>query len=403
MKVKVSGTQTDYPDCSGLTVLQVIPELNGGGAETTTLEIATALRGAGARALVASQGGRLEPALRAIGAEIFELPVASKNPFKIWSNSKRLAAIIKSEKVDVIHARSRAPAWSSFFAARQTHIPYLATYHGLVHPGPALKVFYNSVLTRGHGVIANSQYTADRIADVHGVPHSHIHVIPRGCDVGALASKQWDAAARSACRSAWGVARDDFVILCPARVTEIKGQHVLIAALAALSSPRRAVLVFAGGVQAGSGYKARLLQQIADAGLTQRVVFAGHVDNMPLAYAASDIAVLPSTRPEPFGRTIIEAGAAGLPVIASDEGGFKETVVTGAIADGATGWLTPPGDTAALANALDEALGLPKKLLNQMGRNGMQHVARHFTQHHMCRATLDVYLQILGKCAGAKS
>ncbi len=384
------------PDCAGLTVLQVIPELNGGGAETTTLEIASALNAAGARALIASQGGRLEPRLAEVGAEIIKLPMASKNPATMWANSRKLAGIIRAEGVDLIHARSRAPAWSSFFAARQAQIPYLATYHGMVHAAPAVKVFYNSVLTRGAGVIANSHYTGARIALVHGVATDKIHIIPRGCDVDRLNPKQWNKKARSACRDAWGVSQNDFVILCPARITEIKGQHILIAALATVSANKKPVLVLAGGGQAGSGYGDRLAAQIAELGLAGRVVFAGHVENMPLAYAASDLAVLPSIRPEPFGRTIIEAGAAGLPVIASDEGGFRETVVTGDAAH-ATGWLTPPGDIAALARALEESLRLPAPQLKKMGQNGMRHVGQNFTQQNMCNATLAVYAQILGR------
>lgn len=384
------------PDCAGLTVLQVIPELNGGGAETTTLEIASALHAEGARALIVSQGGRLESRLAAVGAEIIKLPVASKNPVTMWANSRKLADIIRAEGVDLIHARSRAPAWSSFFAARQTRIPYLATYHGMVHSGPALKVFYNSVLTRGAGVIANSHYTGERIALVHGLGDEKIHIIPRGCDVDRLNPKQWDKKARLACRDAWGVSQTDFVILCPARITEIKGQHILIAALAAVSSDKCPVLVLAGGGQAGSGYRDRLEAQIDDLGLAGRIVFAGHVDNMPLAYAASDLAVLPSIRPEPFGRTIIEAGAAGLPVIASDDGGFRETVVTGDAAQ-ATGWLTPPGDVTALALALEASLRLSASQLKKIGQNGMRHVGQNFTQQNMCRATLAVYAQILGR------
>jgi glycosyltransferase involved in cell wall biosynthesis len=392
----VSGAQKLYPDCRGMTVLQVIPELNGGGAETTTLEIASALNAAGGRAVIASQGGRLEARLAEAGAEIIKLPMASKNPLTMWANSRKLAALIRAENVDLIHARSRAPAWSSFFAARRAQIPYLATYHGMVHSGPALKVIYNSVLTRGAGVIANSHYTAQRIARVHDVPDDKIHIIPRGCDVDRLNPKQWDKKALVACRQAWGVAQDAFVILCPARITEIKGQHVLIAALAAISSDYAPVLVLAGGGQAGSGYGDRLKAQIAELGLTARVIFAGHVDNMPLAYAASDLAVVPSIRPEPFGRTIIEAGAAGLPVIASDDGGFRETVVTGDETQ-ATGWLAPAGDSMALAQALEASLSLSTSRLKKIGKNGMRHVGQYFTQQNMCRATLSVYAHILGR------
>lgn len=383
------------PDLSGATILQVVPELDVGGAETTTVEIAGGICCAGGRALVVSEGGRLEADLARAGAEIIHLPVASKNPFTMRANIGRLERLIKSENVDIVHARSRAPAWSSLFAARRAAIPYMATYHSLVHARPRLKVFYNSVMTRGVCVIANSQFTADQISRVHGVAAEKIKVIARGCDADALARDNQPQDARAQFRARWELDEDDFVIICPARLTSLKGQDVLLQAMAQMQHRHRAKLVFAGSAQGRDGYVALLERLIDQYGLGDRVVFAGLVRNMAEAYAGSDLAVITSTRTEPFGRTAIEAQAASLPVIASDAGGFRENIVNAPVDAGGSGWLVAPGDVAALAQCLDAALSLSPEDYNRMGENGRANVAAKFTQAGMVANTLSVYRDIL--------
>ena len=384
-------------DLSGRAVLQVIPSLVGGGAETTTLAITEALVAANARVLVASQGGQLASHVETLGGEFFPLPVASKNPFIMWRNVYRLAALIRREQVDIIHAHSRAPAWSSLFAARRGDIPYLATYHVPVRDKPALKIFYNSILTRGAVVIANSHYTATRIAAIHKTPPENIKPVAFGCDVEKLNPTQWSAQQMLAQRQKWGFAEDDFVIICPARLSSTKGQYLLLEALARLASPIKPKLVFCGGAKRRGDYMARLKQLIEKYGLAKRVHFAGHTNNMALAYAASDLAVAPSIRPEPFGLTVIEASASGLPVMASDAGGFRETIIGGAPDEGATGWLVQPDDAVQLAACLDTALALPPAQLHQLGENGRAFVGQNFTRARMCAETLAVYREILAQ------
>ncbi|MGB2564111.1 MAG: glycosyltransferase, partial [Parvibaculales bacterium] len=177
---------TDAVDLTGRTILQVVPELETGGAEITTMEMAEAIVQAGGRALVASEGGALESRIEAAGGEIVHVPVASKNPLTLWRNVGRLARLMQDENVDLIHGRSRAPCWSALFAAKRTDRPYLATYHSKVHARPRAKVFYNSVMTRGQLTIANSHFTATRIAAIHHTPETQLRVIPRGCDPDAL-------------------------------------------------------------------------------------------------------------------------------------------------------------------------------------------------------------------------
>ena len=383
-------------DMTGKTIMQVVPELDVGGAEITTLEISRAIVAAGGRALVVSEGGALEADIRAAGGEIFHLPVATKNPFKVWRHGGVLADLARAEGVDLIHTRSRAPGWSGLRAGRLAGIPFMTTYHSTVHEHPPAKVFYNSVLVRGRVAIANSHYTATQIAKVYPQYEDKIRVVPRGCDTDALARDNFSAADRAQKRAQWGVPKDAFVVICPARVTHLKGQHVLIEALGHLSAETTPYLVLVGSAQGRDDYVADLRAQANAQGLAGRLVFAGLETDMPAAYAAANLAVVPTIRPEPFGRTIIEAQAAGLPVIASNGGGFRETVIAAAPGEGGTGWLADMGSALALTQALDTALAMPPAQLLAMGRNGRQNVEAHYTQTAMCNRTLNVYHELIG-------
>ncbi len=386
---------TDAVDLTGRTILQVVPALDGGGAEITTLEMAHAITQAGGRALVVSEGGALEPQIIAAGAEIFHLPVASKNPFTMWRNAGRLVQLMAHEGVDILHTRSRAPGWSGLLAARRSGVPFMTTYHSSVHMKPYAKVLYNSVLVRGRVAIANSQFTANQIAKAYPATVDRLRVIPRGCDVDALARAQFDAACVKAKRAEWGVPEDAFVIMCPARVSPFKGQHILVDALAQLKSDVAPILVLVGSAQGRDDYVDMVRARARALGLEARLVFAGLETHMPQAYAAANVAVVASARPEPFGRTCIEAQAASLPVIASDAGGSRETVIAKPYDEGGTGWLATMGDASALAAAMDMALAMTPDQLAQMGENGRVHIAAHYTQAAMCHRTLNVYREML--------
>jgi len=392
-----------------MRVMQVIPELDIGGAELTTLEMTRAVLGAGGQAHVVSQGGRLEAEIIEAGGTMHHLPVATKNPIKAIRNAFHLKKLIQRHDIRILHARSRAPAWSCLLAARMAGITYLATYHSKVHTGPRAKVFYNSVMTRGAAVIANSEFTADQIRVVHKGVTDKIRVIPRGCDVEGLDPKHYKAADRLALRKALGASKTDFIILCPARITPWKGQHVLIDALAKLKKRAdteqidnqmdKVFLVFAGDAQGRDDYVALLNKKIIAAGLEARVHFAGLVRNMPEAYAAADLIVIPSVLAEPFGRTAIEAQAAGRPVIASDSGGFRETVNAYGHHDDPTGWLVNAESEShlidALSSALAQAMSLAPKELGLMGKAARRHVLENYTRENMCNATLSVYAELL--------
>ncbi len=221
------------------TILQIIPELDTGGAELSTIEIAGAIEAAGGRAIVLSEGGRLVQRLRDTGADLQFFPAAAKSPIRLAWNAHRIANVVRRDRVDLIHARSRAPAWSAFLAARRTHVPFVTTYHGAYSEKTALKRLYNSVMARGEAVIANSHYTADLIRMRYGTPLSRLHVIYRGID-----AAQYDPALIApervaALRAEWRVGDDQRIVLQAARLTSWKGQSVVIEAARLLKAQGR--------------------------------------------------------------------------------------------------------------------------------------------------------------------
>ncbi|HCV48946.1 MAG TPA: glycosyl transferase [Rhodobiaceae bacterium] len=396
-----------YTSGTAPNILQIIPRLDGGGAEATTLEMTKALTAAGGRSVVVSEGGKLSEAIIAAGGEIINAPVASKNPYIIYKNINRLAQIAKEQNIDILHARSRAPAWSSLWAAQKIGKPYLATYHSKVHDSPKLKILYNSVMTRGERVIANSEFTAARIGTVHKIAPEKIDIVPRGCDPTRFDPMHILDADIKKQRAAWRVEENEFVILCPARLTRWKGQMVLLEAVAGLKGNFR--LILTGDTRDKTGEESRFAKELKarafETGLSEKLVFAGHVANMPLAYAVADLAVLPSLDPEPFGRTAVEAQAATLPVIVSDAGGFRETVKEeDALSDSSTnrtGWRVSPGDVDALTDKLQTVANLSREELSAIGHTARQWVMENFTTEKMCEQTLQIYQSVIRDYHGA--
>ena len=335
-----------------MNVLQVVPELNAGGVEGTTIEIARALRKDGHGAHIVSAGGRMESGLGDIGAVLHRSDIGSKNILTVPHRINFLRHIISQTQIDILHARSRAPAWPSYYAAKAEGIPFVTTYHGIYNARSKLKTRYNAIMTRGEAIIANSDYTKAHIIKTHDIPPQKITTIHRGVDMARFDPAKISQADITAQRKDWGVDKAAKLILLPGRLTRWKGQIIAIKALAAL--PAHHVLVLLGDAQGRLDYAAELKALTQSLGLGSRVIFAGHSQNMPTALAAADVVISASTDPEAFGRIAIEAQAIGRPVIASAHGGALETVK-----DGLSGYLTPPADADALARAISRALDWP--------------------------------------------
>jgi glycosyltransferase involved in cell wall biosynthesis len=372
-----------------VTVLQVLPSLITGGVERGTIEITQAVAAAGWRALVASAGGRLEPAVKAAGGRHLTLPLDRRDPLTVWRNAARLASMIRREAVAIVHARSRAPAWSAWLACRRTGAHFVTTYHGVYGEDLPFKRRYNAVMAQGEQVIAASRFVADLIATRHATDPTRIHVIPRGVDPMAFDPRKVSGDRIQRLAQAWRLPDGMRIVLLPGRLTRWKGQEVLIEALARLS--RRDVCgVLVGSDQGRRGYTARLVSRAETLCVADRLRIAGECDDMPAAMMLGDVVVHASTEPEAFGRVVIEAQAMGRPVIASDLGGPVETVEPGV-----TGWRVPPGDPGRLAAAIEAALALPDDEREALGRRARSAVLDRCTVAEMQRATLEVYRQVM--------
>jgi glycosyltransferase involved in cell wall biosynthesis len=346
-------------------ILQVLPRLVAGGVERGTIEIAEAIARAGYASLVASAGGPMAGELPRLGAEHVTLPLDRKSPLALWRNAALLADLARARNVVLIHARSRAPAWSALLAARRARCRFVTTYHGAYSEGLPFKRLYNSVMARGERVIAISGFIADRVRARHGVGEDRLRIIPRGADLRRFDPSLVPPARAAALRAAWGVAPEAPLLLLPARLTRWKGQAVLVEAMARVPPPAVAVL-------AGEGeLRAELEALVAARGLAGRVLLPGQVEDMPAAYAAADLVLHASTAPEAFGRTVAEAGAMARPVIAS-------------------------GDPAALSDAILRALAEPPGRRAAMGEAARARVLSRYTTEAMQQATLAVYAELLG-------
>jgi glycosyltransferase involved in cell wall biosynthesis len=390
---------TDTHPLSGRTILQIIPDLDAGGAERTAVDIARGLTEVGARALVATEGGRLVAELQAKGGVWLPFPAATKNPVAMALNVGRLARLCRDEGVELVHARSRAPAWVALAATRRLRLPFVTTYHGSYASRSPVKALYNSVMARGDVVIANSAYTADLILARHGFARDRIRIVHRGTNFSAFAPAAVGPERIQALRRAWGVEPHQRIVLLPGRLTGWKGQRVLIEAARILrdGGDGDTAFILAGDPQGRDGYVRELDQLIAAANLKDRVRRVGHCADMPAALLAAAVVTVPSTEPEAFGRVAVEAQAMGAPVVVSDLGAVPETVLAPPQTQGAerTGWRVPAGNAAALAASLEEALALRPSARDALARRARRHVEQRFSLETMVAGTLDVYCALL--------
>ena len=393
-----------YPTSSGAaaerrrpTVLQVLPALETGGVERGAVDVAKALAAAGWRAVVASSGGRLVHELQRASVEHVVLPLGRKGPFAVRANIDRLAALIEAEDIDLVHARSRAPAWSALHAARRTGRPLVTTFHGTYNFGNRIKRWYNSVMARGDRVIAISRFIADHIRQNYAIDEARLRVVRRGIDFAEFDPARVGAERLARLAGRWRLPDGMPVVMLPGRMTRWKGHAVLVDAIALLGrTDIRCLLV--GSDQERRGYHRGLERRIRDRGLDGTVHVVDHCNDMAAAYMLADVVVSASLDPEAFGRVIVEAQAMGRPTIASDHGAARETLVAGE-----TGWLTPPGDARALATALETALALDAEARGALAARAMPRVRADFSKETMCERTLAVYRELLGNVGGGSA
>lgn len=311
-----------------------------------------------------------------------------------------MARFIRQRRIDIVHARSRAPAWSALIASRIANIPYVTTYHGSYSGKSFLKILYNSVMARGDVVIANSHYTASLIRKMHPFADDRIHVIHRGTDMTEFSRENVSDERIHKLRDAWDI-QDKRVILLAARLTGWKGQRVLVDAMKILvnSGVTDCIAILAGDPQGRNAYIAELDQQISTLGLQSYVKRVGHCTDMPAAFALADLVTVPSTEPEAFGRSAVEAEAMQTPVIVSDLGAVPETVLAppDCPASERTGWRVPPNDAKAMAQAMSDALSLSASEREKLGDRARAHATKNFSLERMTGDTLAIYNEILAK------
>ena len=373
-------------------ILQIIPEMHNGGVERGTVDIAKAIVEASGVALVVSEGGKLTEALKSAGAVHITLPVASKNPLRIKRNIRALQDIIRQHGVNIVHARSRAPAWSAYYAAQAEKVPFLTTYHGVYGVKGIGKRAYNSVMVKGQRIIAVSNYIEQHIRETYGeqINAELIRVIHRGVDVEKF---RFDAVVRQKVIQLiqdWHL-EDIHVptLFMPARITRWKGQHIALEAMAALPH-RQFICLFAGDPDKHPEYYKELHQKVNTLKLERNVRFVPSTMHMAEAYGLSDVILAPSTEPEAFGRVAVEAQAMGKPVIATAHGGARET-----IKHQQTGWLVPPNDALALKGAIEEVLAMPEADKQAFARRARRHAETRFSLGAMQNKTLDVYEELM--------
>jgi glycosyltransferase involved in cell wall biosynthesis len=317
------------------------------------------------------------------------MPLASKNPFVMRANIGRLKRLIRAHGVDIVHARSRAPAWSAEGAARRTGAHFLTTFHGTYEAKSALKRRYNAVMTRGERVIAISDFIARHVGDTYGIDPARLRMIHRGVDIETFSPDKVTHERMVQLAADWKLPDDRQVILMPGRFSRWKGHELLIEALARLG--RRDVLcVMVGAETASSDYLSAIEKRARERRVLELVRFVDFNRDLPAALMLSDVVVSASTRPEAFGRTLAEGLAMGRPVVGPNHGGAVEIVT-----EGQTGWLFAPGNSESLAGALHTALALNSGARHRLAEEAMLRIREDFANAGMCAKTIEVYSELL--------
>ncbi|MDB4083602.1 glycosyltransferase family 4 protein [Candidatus Pelagibacter sp.] len=381
---------------SELKVLQVIPKLGYGGAETGCYDLAHYLPENNCSSYIVTSGGELLKFIDRKKVKVIKLPVHSKNPFLMLFNSIALIFIILLNNISIVHARSRAPAWSCLLATKITRRKFVTTFHGTYNFKNSIKKFYNSVMVRSDLIIAGSNFIFSHINQNYPKYldlKKKFLVIFRGINVDYFDSSTTLDTEENRLISDWEVNKNKKIILMPGRLTAWKGQETFIEALNLVNKKLgydsfNAVIL--GSDQGRDIYTKKIKRLAEQYRLTSQLKFIEHCKNMPLAYKISDIAVSASVEPEAFGRVAVEAQSMEKPIIASDIGGSNETIV-----DNVTGFLFQSGNAEALSEKIVEALQLDESRLKSIGIEGRKNIIKKFNVEKMCFSTYSEYKKLL--------
>jgi len=383
---------------SGRTVLQIVPSLGRGSSERIVLALAAALADVGARALVAAEDGSMISELQAKGGIWLPFPAKTRNPLAMLVNVRKLAGLIRSEGVDLVHVHSRAPAWVALAATRLTHKPLVTTFHSSYGARSSAKVLYNSVMTRGDAVIVHSEYTAGQIAKAYPAAGPRMRVIGAGVDFRDFSPSLVDPERVARLRAEWGVAAHEHIVLLAARLSSLRAQKNLIEAADLLArrglNQTKFILVGEAPVKSvGRDVEALIVAK----GLQDVILRVGACADMPAAFLSAALVVVPSTEPEAFGLTSVEAQALGTPVVVSELGAVAETVLAppDVPPEQRTGWRIAPNDPQALAEAILQGLSLGASAKDAIGMRARQHVISRFAMERMTAQTMDVYAALI--------
>jgi len=378
-------------DIKNYSVLQVLPHLNSGGLVSGAIEVSEALQKSGMRSFVASEGGRREREIIRTGGKVFNFSLGSKNPLIIFLNIYKLSRIIKKYKINIIHARSRAPAWSAYFAAKKMGIPFVATFHGTYSIQNNLKKKYNSIMVKADKVIAISSFINKHILSNYKVDQEKVVTVYRGINIEKYDYLKVSNERLIAFSKKFNIPEDSFVILLPGRITRWKGHILLIEAISKLKRSD-IICLFVGDLQGRNKYFAELNKTIDKFKLKNNFRIIANQSDMSAIYKLSDVVVSASLEPEAFGRVVAEAQAMGRPTVAVNHGGGPEIII-----DGETGWLFRPGDANDLADKVNKALNLNINDREKMSVKAIERAKLNFNNEMMCAKKLNIYAELINK------
>ena len=381
---------------SNLKVLQVIPKLGYGGAETGCYDIAHYLPENECGSYIVTSGGELLKFIDKKKVKIIKLPVHSKNPLIIFINFLALIGVILINNISIVHARSRAPAWSCLLAAKVTGRKFVTTFHGTYNFNSKIKRFYNSVMVRSDLIIAGSNFIFSHIKENYTKyfdAKKKLLVIFRGINVDYFDPTTKLESDEKKLLKEWQIEKDKKIILLPGRLTGWKGQEVFIEAVNLVNTElgyEAFYAVILGSEQGRELYKKKLIRLTEQHRLINQVKFIDHCKDMALAYKVSDIVVSASIEPEAFGRVAVEAQSMERTIIASNIGGSNETVV-----DEKTGFLFDSNNAKSLSKKILKVLSMDEASLQSIGKEGRKNIIQKFNVEKMCFSTYSEYKKIL--------